>query len=49
MSIVDSFKKKFAYITQLTKNHLMQKYEMTMNQLSYLDYITDEINKRNKK
>ena len=43
MSIFDSFKKKFAYVTQLTKNHLMQKYEMIMNQLSYLDYITDQV------
>ena len=42
-SIFNSFKKKYSYITQLTKSHLMNKYDMTLNQLSYLDYVTDQV------
>lgn len=45
ISIFESFKKKYAYLSTLITKNIMQKYEQTMSQISYLNYISEQIKK----
>ena len=43
ISIFDSFKKKFFYLSSIVNKNLLCKYEATVNQVAYLDYLSEQV------
>ena len=43
ISIYDSFHKKYNYLNQMINRNIKSKYAQSMNQLQYLDYVTEQV------
>lgn len=43
ITIFDSFRKKFTYLSNLIKKSVLTKYDQTMTQVQYFEYLVDQV------
>ena len=45
ITIFESYQKKYSYLSEIINKNIVQKYEQTMSQISYLNYISEQVKK----